>query len=44
MNRGYPLEYQVTLQSLFEELDEESGVFDTSMRLSLIHIYMLTGA
>lgn len=32
MNRGYLLEYQVTLQSLFEELDEESGVFDTSMR------------
>lgn len=26
------MEYQVTLQSLFEELDEESGVFDTSMR------------
>ncbi len=32
MNRGYLLEYQVTLQSLFEELDEENGVFDTSMR------------
>lgn len=32
MNRGYLLEYQVTLQSLFEEMDEESGVFDTSMR------------
>lgn len=31
-NRGYLLEYQITLQTLFEEMDEESGVFDTSMR------------
>lgn len=31
-NRGYLLEYQITLQTLFEELDEETGVFDTSMR------------
>lgn len=35
MNRGYLLEYQVTLQSLFEELDEESGVFDTSIDESI---------
>ena len=31
-NRGYLLEYQLTMQSLFEETDEESSVFDISMR------------
>ena len=31
-NRGYLLEYQITLHTLFEELDSETGVFDTGMR------------
>lgn len=31
-NRGYLLEYQITLRSLFEELDEETSVFDRSMK------------
>lgn len=31
-NRSYLLEYQITLQTVFGELDEETGVFEQSMR------------
>lgn len=31
-NRGYLLDYQLTMQSLFEEEDEETSIFETSMR------------
>lgn len=31
-NRGYLLDYQLTMQSLFGEEDEETSVFDVSMR------------
>ena len=31
-NRGYLLEYQITMQTLFEELDEGTSVFDISLK------------
>lgn len=31
-NRGYLLEYQISLQTLFEELDEENGIFEMSVK------------
>lgn len=31
-NRGYLLEYQITLQTLFGDLDEETGIFGANMR------------
>lgn len=31
-NRGYLLEYQITMQTLFAEMDENTSVFDASMK------------
>ncbi len=31
-NRGYLLDYQITLQTLFEDLDEENSVLDVSVK------------
>lgn len=31
-NRGYLLEYQITMQTLFEELDQDTSVFDISLK------------
>lgn len=31
-NRGYLLEYQITMQTLFAEMDEDTSVFDASMK------------
>lgn len=31
-NRGYLLEYQITMQTLFEEFDQDTSVFDISLK------------